>query len=470
MKKVFAFVGTTLPILCASLLTGPKAVKANAIEDSIVTIGYLYDIEMVSSRTKVIISDLNTIDWLEEVGRDVYGEWVSGGIGGGGDLPPIVDKPGVFKTKPGIGHFQSFYQQYYYASPTEPIIVGKREMKNTPESVSWAMKYLEGIASFCGYNTEKKNNSVLNYIRTINANYDTENWGVVAGETDISFIQKVNSLTSIGDMTVRDYFASFLERSSDYNQPKHGTCESEYLNKKCYMYDPFTGEDDIDLIHMIASMDGIFKNTGAKTDEYPYYAIETYTYGHLSSWAGDLQSCTKKLKDNVQNYSLFEGILEDSQSLFDTHDFCSDLDAINIATNKSLISISKISEAFLSYYSSPTSNGLRIKNFCQNILSISGQSKPLTANNLKALVYEMLCVTVDGKNRTSDYIATKAVKYKLLGFDKTKDEIREYFLAHCLSDPKCNSNWFFSTIPSLNSRLHMAYLFFDYLWSYCTLY
>ena len=46
MKKVFAFAGTLLPIFCASLLTGPKAIKVDATDEPIQYIGDLYQIQM----------------------------------------------------------------------------------------------------------------------------------------------------------------------------------------------------------------------------------------------------------------------------------------------------------------------------------------------------------------------------------------------------------------------------------------
>ena len=113
------------------------------------------------------------------------------------------------------------------------------------------------------------NELVLGYIRGINVNYTesgalhyVKRWSMVAGTIDTAFIQYVSQYGNTGtDITFPAFFASFLQNASNYNTSLYGNISSTCLNKNYILIDPLSSGQGIDLIHMIASIDGIYSTT-----------------------------------------------------------------------------------------------------------------------------------------------------------------------------------------------------------------
>ncbi len=441
MKKVFALIGTVLPVLCASLLTNPKFSKAEATETPIQYIGDLYRIKMVSSRTKVIINDPTIEALVMEAGRTIEREVVPGFGGGvGGDLPPIIERPGIRRSKPTLGPVFQDYQYYYYATPTEPIILGKVAMYNTKDSLKTAIEYLEDIADFYGYTTNEKNNSVLGYIRSINKTYLGLNWTGVAGNNHTSFIQAVNSLTSIGSMNIRDYFASFID-SKYYNSSLYGDCGEYAVNNFC-LYDPFTKKADIDIIHMFGSMDGIFEKTSDLT-LFTNLFMKKSTISYLVSWAGDLQTAaTNTFTAGELNIVSFETVFNGGFG-FPYSDFYADVDAYLIACKQSLDNF-VLSDEVYNYYSSPKTTSERIEQFYVKTLTSSIDYKTVNHDNLRKLIYEMMALNSNGTDMSKGAKNSEAGKrkYAFLRYEDASGE--ENFV-------------------DADHRKHISLLFYDYL-------
>ena len=440
MRKLLHLTTCFLSMIMPLSLTS-RHFKIALADNEIENIGYLYTIETVSSSTKVIINDDNIFTMLDDIGRAYSYEWINVPIGGN---DPPLPPPGQIGNGTGNqinGGYIQIKQYYYYATPTSPKIIGRTMMKNDIDSVYHAIHYLENLAT--SYGVSDKNNSVLGYIRTIKTSYDTDEWSVVAGSANSSFNDYVNSLSNIG-MTIREYFASFIN-ASYYNSAEHGDCSSIYLNKELNLFDPITEESDIDLLHMFASLDAIFLNTGEGYYNFPYNMVTGRTYRYLSDWAGDLQTATVSLTAYTGTISSFEDILQNPNLSFDYYDFYADVDALNIACNIVLSNSINLSSLFINYYQNIANQEARIVQFNTNIIFMDDENASLSFSNLQSIIFEMLCMNSDGTHRNWETIGTCLVKYHLLGYSLGGQ---------------------YSSMPSLNIRQNIGNLFSMYLWSF----
>ena len=140
---------------------------------------------------------------------------------------------------------------------------------NTIDYVIYMIRQLESYAreylDFSnGASKIPVNNLVLGFIRAINRNYTSEyadKWALICGEYDINFINYVLAKDQSNDLTLLEFFSSFLQDQNSYNSKIFGSINQNLLNKHFYIPDPLESDQYIDLIHMIAAIDGIYKYT-----------------------------------------------------------------------------------------------------------------------------------------------------------------------------------------------------------------
>ena len=426
MKKAILIL-LTLASFCLSLfcpfVSFQKTVATG--NDDIEDIGYLYTIQFVSTTTKVIITDNNIFTYLNDIGRYYTYEWIDVPIGGDDPSPGTLGGGTIAEPNGGTIRVK---QYYYYATPTEPKIIGRTMLDNTVYSLRIALQYLENLATHYGNCTNTKD-SILGYIRSISNRYVDAvmdfppKWGIVCGPVDHDFVDYVDSITSVG-MTIREYLASFV-KSSEYNDDEHSSCGNNYLQKELFLFDPINQAADIDLIHMFACMDGLYLNSG-NIDGNPIfnYFVTSRTYRYLLTWAGDLQYCTKALWDDEQHVitSFYE--IMSGEYGFDWKDFYADVDSINMTYGVSINDTFLLSSVVYTYYQNLTTNTSRITTFVTNIIHLDNVNATLTFNNIKIIVYEMLALQENGESvGPSNYPYHYEVKYNLLGYQGSLNDL-----------------------------------------------
>lgn len=313
--------------------------------NSLHSIGYFYSTQMVSTQTKVYVSNIE-MGWAQECGRTIYQEfYIPFNIGESDEIeiydPNIIDPPPVIRY-------------FYYATPSSPIITDKRTLYNDLDSLVFVLQYMETTA--LQYNLSDPKNEILGFIRSININYiDGEDsnlineWEIICGDYDNNLRSILNGKYAGGGIKLYEYFSSFMSYE-DFNTDLYGSIPFPYFHYNYNFVDPYTGEDCIDLIHMFASLDGIFKGTGETTQNFVVFNYITKdTFRHLVSWGGDLQTATTSVfLEELQNFSFDDVLSGDYQ--FGYNDYYADIDAVNIATNIDLSSCSNLSSLIADYY------------------------------------------------------------------------------------------------------------------------
>lgn len=219
---------------------------------------------------------------------------------------------------------------------------------NDMDTVIYMIGELESLAmDYANNNTQTAINLVLGYIRGINRSYSSDiylgvgEWSLVCGGIDEGFISYVATHSGDG-ITFPQFFASFLQ-NNNYNSDMYGTIDSSFTSKKYLIPDPLGSGQSIDLIHMIASMDGIYAGTGYSSTLCDIGFSDTTFQRDLTSWLGDLQTFTNEIKsipsDNfysLQNYPYdnshidFNEFVGNGVNSFSASDLLADLDAYNI--------------------------------------------------------------------------------------------------------------------------------------------
>ena len=153
---------------------------------------------------------------------------------------------------------------------------------------------LENRVREVNYNVVDKN-IVLGYIRSISSSYTGGYYmafDVIAGPIYSNMIDEINKKDKEEyGLRLYEYFAQFLTFkdkdgkfvANSYNLNKHGFIRDKYMNadlKPVLLIDPFDSNKGIDLIHMFASIDGIYK----KTEEGPFVLFGTNTPSITSIW------------------------------------------------------------------------------------------------------------------------------------------------------------------------------------------
>lgn len=449
-----------------SSMTNSKEMK-EAKADNLTTIGVLYKVQHVSSTTKVYIS-LDDISLITGAGREVHSELYIPPLNGGGSEIENIGGDGLDHINPPIVRY------YYYADLYNPIIKSKKTMYNDYESLVYAIEYLEDEFSYHNPNANIKN-AVLAYIRGINKNYYTKiisipnvgiginYFNIVCGSNNVAYILDLpNSSSTNPDLNysfiecynvvglkIREYFASFLLEDNTFDSSLYGTCSDIYLSKHLKLVNPSTNSADIDLIHLFASMDGIFKKTQEATNIAPFNIVSQNVYRYLVSWAGDLQDSAKKYFSNNNVPPANMNTIFDGNYYFDIYDLYADLDATNMAFNVDLDEeLRNISDIVDDYYSGFDSSFSREILFCQKIAYARYESNIFNFDDFKYVVYMMMNLNLDGTQFQDTILIESRIAYYFLYVDDILG--------------------FNPGMVTISNRLTMANLFCDYFFNLLT--
>jgi hypothetical protein len=242
--------------------------------------------------------------------------------------------------------------KYYYETTMRVNkVIEERHLFNDVDSLIYMLKELEYRASnYDSCKGQNMNNCVIGYIRGINEGYVTGYGGLFTsalGNVNVGFVNYVNQQTGDNGLQVYEYFAAF-ESTTTFNSQLYGEVESFNHGNAVKLIDPLndisTTEGSIDLIHLFASIDGIYEDTEALLDPFDNIVV---SIDHMISWAGDLQKYTVELENqgvtreeidhvidswsDTRNYEYDFCDLLGSTCEFSNEDMLSDIDAMNIA-------------------------------------------------------------------------------------------------------------------------------------------
>ncbi len=171
-----------------------------------------------------------------------------------------------------------------------------------------------------------------------------------------------------------------------YNKKVHGELEEKYWNdSETYLVDSVN--EKIDVIHMIASIDGIYNKTGALAK------LGNHMERDILSWNGDLQQVCKYLKDN----NLTPGNTDKMQYIFERkamnapkEDIIADIDAMNITKTYIDFDDNSISNSLSAYYSLVKMNNKnRYRMFVRTV--VLDNELPKSNNELNDFENEIYC-------------------------------------------------------------------------------
>lgn len=257
------------------------------------------------------------------------------------------------------------YYTYVAKSNGPKRITNIRRLYNDVDSLSFVLHKIEELA--INYSFDIKN-EVLAYVRTMSMVYTTNEkditfdgitiftvnmWPLCAGTYDPSLFATIDEDYQHG-MFFRDYFYAFL-KYEDMNVDLHGMSLNNlfeaYYNGQVYLVDPLYSFNSIDLIHMFASIDGIYSTTGANS-----LLILAYGYWHrdVVSWAGDLQDASNEngIESSLLNGESFENVFfyTEEETVCSLPDMLGDIDAMNIAKLYLDTGSFSLSECVTEYY------------------------------------------------------------------------------------------------------------------------
>lgn len=195
-------------------------------------------------------------------------------------------------------------------------------------------------------------NSILAYIREISTIYFNRDWSIIAGSADQLVFTLINSDYSSG-MHYRDYFYSFLT-STYRNTVLNGNTSESFIDRTLDFIDPFDSFKTIDLIHLFASIDGVYSDTGVGI---AFLSATSNWQRDLASWAGDLQSAlgstvdkTNEIMETLHNFWTFEDAFFGINTAASEQDMLADFDATNIAKMYLDDGNNSLSSAVANYY------------------------------------------------------------------------------------------------------------------------
>lgn len=292
-RKIKLFISVLAIIIFVMLVYMPKisassAINAYDVERGLTVVGTYEKIERQEVEVELQITE-EMKEYYDEHNLDYYTKTI--------DLKFWI--------------FTIYTYEYYYIKTSyyDNVISEKYVLKNDIQSVIYLIRVLEDFAN--DYIEEiysdmknppedttlirnrKITNLVLGYIRGINLNYCEDGyfnglaWCVTAGEVDYDFVDYVYAHET-SSFRIRDYFARFVDQYN-YNSDEYG--EITFTAPTLYLVDPFndyTENNKIDLIHMFASIDGVYDFTENSIIELP-----SHFQRDLSNWAGDLQKFIK---------------------------------------------------------------------------------------------------------------------------------------------------------------------------------
>lgn len=243
------------------------------------------------------------------------------------------------------------YEYYYYDDQFVDEVVEQRVLSNDIDSLIFVIRELEEFASeYSSCAGDNINNCVLGYVRGIHKGYvyDSEHytssqWTVALGGLNEGFIDYVDSQDGT-ELEIAEFFSAFIP-FGDYNLADYGMDDgysyytyddNQFRNMDLDLIDPINSNSYIDLIHMFASMDGIYNDS------------EQYIYmPNMISWAGDLQTYASYLTEfnidlglidsEISSWHMYTNYNEDFCDIinidscsFSEEDLLGDIDAMNI--------------------------------------------------------------------------------------------------------------------------------------------
>jgi len=317
----------------------------------------------VMTRVKVYI-DANMVDFIQSTGVTVY----------------TIETRHYFL---GI-YIYSTYNYYHYVDKYIDEIVTQRTLYNDIDSLIFILNELDNFADDCSACEGDELNCVLGFIRSVHLDYSNTSalyggtWGTLAGDVNEEFIDYVDDHDGAG-LEISEYFSAFVPTHENdtlydkylYNENLHGDAYSyyEFLKsdsfdnnslKQYKLIDPFNSNSNIDLLHLFASIDGIYNNTGT---------VVSFGNKHnrdILSWGGDLQQMADAMRDViVSTLPVYTDIASGYANVnidfctfvgfescgFSEDDLLADIDAMNIAITYLDNDINdNIAGAFSSYY------------------------------------------------------------------------------------------------------------------------
>ncbi len=363
MKKI---IGIIFLLIITLLFSGVVRVNAQdmTLQNSIVDMGTYTVTEPVMTTVKVYI-DEDMVSFIESTGATVY---------------TIEVKHFLF----GIIPLPSTYKYYHYVHKYVDEIVTERTLYNDIDSLIFILNELDNFAHEYSGCDGNELNCVLGFVRSTSNEYANTSqayggkWGALAGSVNEDFIAYVDDHDGYA-LEISEYFSAFIPTNSNdtlydkalFNEALHGDAYSKYefLNgleydnnglKQYKLVDPFNVNSYIDLIHLFASLDGIYNNTG-----------NSLTFGNshnrdIVSWGGDLQQMGDIMRNvNVDYLPTYYDIASGYSNInidfcsfvgysncgFSEDDLLADVDAMNIAITYLDNDVNDtVSVAFSSYY------------------------------------------------------------------------------------------------------------------------
>jgi hypothetical protein len=287
-------------------------------------LSYMYDYGCttpVNKETKVYI-DESMVDFIKSTNREIVEET---------------------QTTFFIPHKKYYYIANEYVSK----VVSIRKISNDVDSLIFMLRRLESEA--IKYDSIHYKDIVLGYIRSINKEYDGNyyfgKWDVIAETTPYDFIQKIDNDYSHG-LRFCDYFGSFIKYEK-YNLSNHLEMQAKFRRQNIELNLVDNYGNNIDLIHMFASIDAIYDETGNSLS-----CGKNNSQRDIASWNGDLQQACKYIKtNNLNNIDFNNDILKNKVSGCSKEDIFADMDAMNITKIYLNSTENTISNSLSAYYS-----------------------------------------------------------------------------------------------------------------------
>lgn len=423
LKKKSALI--TIVVLCSFLnqvVSNKRTVCTLAETENVADIGFFYSTQMVNQQTKVYVSSMEA-DWAIECGRTLYQEIAS----------PVqftqIEYLNPYHINP-----EPLIRNYYYATVTEPKIVGKKLLKNDLESLLFILNFMEDASS--SYGISDANNAILGYIRSINKQYVgsylnlIDEWKIICGNHQSSLFSMMDAMYAGGGIKIKEYFASFVSQN-EYNQEEHGIVRDSYLQLDLKLVDPYNHNNRLDLIHFFASLDGTFENTGETTQQYIVFDYLTKDiYRYLISWGGDLQTAAKAIHYSNLYVFDFDDILFGNYS-FSYDDYYADIDAVNIATRIDLSSCESISALISNYYDNLIlETFFREELFIEKVASTANPSYSYLSDYSAFVSITADILKMNGNLQDNGFVMYDYVKYHLMSVDN--GAFASYFFRHNL--------------------------------------
>ncbi len=331
------------------------------------------------------------------------------------------------------------------------------------DNIIYMVKLLEKYAEPISYDLRKNiNNYVLGYIRGINKNYTGESerstacvfdksfwgfdyWQVVAGLIDCDFTKKVwLSEVDVG-ITPTEFFSSFLSSEEDYNYYlHHSLLNSRKNNQK--LADPLGSGQKIDLLHMIASIDGVYEHTQNHDTTCKVMLGSNHFQRDVVTWLGDLQTLAydvgKKVREinTLKNYSSEMGHIDFNDFIsnqtgqkindFSSDDLLADIDAFNITNFFLNSNLNSLSDSIIGYYTTMNSDGeLKGNRYYAFIYNVTRELNQPSTGNMEQDFRNEVCNAMNVKYENGVYSDCKyfsGYNIKLLDDAKNKFAARKY--------------------------------------------